>query len=99
LGGWLRGTEALSVVVGKSFSKDGAELLHQPVLADHFQVRLEALPEKERKAEVITKILAGLQKIRPLMGAEDGSKIGEKDVKKIGDICADLVSAVNSKAQ
>jgi len=98
LGGWLRGTEALSVVVGKSFTKDGAELLHQPVLAEHFHVRLDALPDKERKNEVISKILDGLKKIRPLMGAEDGTKIVEKDVKEIGEICGDLVSAVNGKA-
>ncbi len=99
LGGWLRGTEALSAVVGKGFSKDGAELLHQPVLTDHFQSRLGALPEKEKKLELISKIMAGLQKIKPLMGAEDGSKIAEKDVKEIGSICGELVSAVNAKAK
>ena len=31
LGGWLRGTEALTTVVTTGYTKDGAELLHQPL--------------------------------------------------------------------
>src|SRR5262249_424671 len=31
LGGWLRGTEALCEVVTVAYSRDGADLLHQPV--------------------------------------------------------------------
>ncbi|RFC41802.1 MAG: hypothetical protein DVB28_002180 [Verrucomicrobia bacterium] len=99
LGGWLRGTEALSTVVGKSFSKDGAELLHQPVLVEHFHVQLQSLPEKARKEAVISKILSGLHSIRPLMGASDGASISEKDVREIGKICAELVSTVNAKTK
>lgn len=99
LGGWLRGTEALSVVVNKSFSKDGAELLHQPVLIEHFNIQLQALPEKARSEAVIAKILSGLKEIRPLMGAEDGTGISEKEVREIGKICADLVMTVSAKAK
>jgi hypothetical protein len=97
LGGWLRGTEALATVVNKGFSKDGAELLHQPVLIEHFHVQLQSLPEKARKEAVIAKILNGLTAIRPFMGAEDGSGISEKDAREIGKICAELVAAVNAK--
>ncbi len=99
LGGWLRGTEALATVVTKNFSKDGAELLHQPVLADHFQVRLEAMPEASRKGPLISKIHSALQSIRPLMGAGENAVISEKDAREIGRICADVVAAVNSKAK
>ena len=46
LGGWIRGTEALTAVVGKAYTKDGAELLHQPVLLDYFEKRLAGLKPK-----------------------------------------------------
>jgi hypothetical protein len=36
LGGWLRGTEALTAVVNTKYTKDGAEFAHQPVLLDYF---------------------------------------------------------------
>src|SRR4051794_25056341 len=42
VGGWLRGTEALTQVLGgKNFDKSGAELLHQPMLLDYFDKRLK----------------------------------------------------------
>jgi hypothetical protein len=99
LGGWLRGTEALATVVGKSYSKDGAELLHQPVLVEHFNVRLKALPGDVPKGELISKILDGLKNIQPLMGVSNGDNISEKDVKDIGQRCGELVAAVQAKGK
>lgn len=99
LGGWLRGTEALAAVVGKNFSKDGAELLHQPVLIEHFNYRLKGLPENVQNGELISKILTGLKNIQPLMGGSGGENIRDKNVKEIGQICADLVGAVQSKVK
>ena len=45
LGGWLRGTQILTTVVKQHFSRDGAELLHQPDLLKYFNDRLTAMPE------------------------------------------------------
>ncbi len=99
LGGWLRGTEALATVVGKNYSKDGAELLHQPVLIDHFNVRLKALPADVQKGDLISKILAGLKNIQPLMGVSNGDNIKETDVRDIGQRCGELVAAVQAKGK
>ena len=96
LGGWIRGTEALSAVVSKSLSKDGAELLYQPVLVDHFNLRLQALPEAAKSLPVIVKILSGLREIQPLMGKGVG-EIPVKAVAEIGKICRELVAAVSAK--
>lgn len=98
LGGWLRGTEALTNVVGKNYTKDGAELLHQPVLLDYFDKRLANMKPKIKGNAVVTKVQEGLLKIRPLVGFEDGTQISEKSVKEIGDIAEDLVKTINAKA-
>ncbi|MEI6871649.1 MAG: hypothetical protein WCL08_05145 [Verrucomicrobiota bacterium] len=97
LGGWLRGTEALSTVVSKSFTKDGAELLYQPVLVDHFNFRLNGLPSSTKSNPLIVKILEGLHEIQPLMGTGEGD-ISEKSVQSIGRICGELVSVVSAKS-
>lgn len=94
LGGWLRGTEALSAVVMKSFSKDGAELLHQPVLVEHFDHRLKAMGQASKNDALLERVQSGLHEIRPLMGASDGFSISEKSVKQIGKVCAELVQAI-----
>lgn len=97
LGGWLRGTEALTAVVVKSYTKDGAELLHQPLLLDHFEKRLAGLKPKF-KVPVVAKIQKGLLDIRPLIGLTEGANISEKSVKEIHAIATDLVKSINTKA-
>jgi hypothetical protein len=99
LGGWLRGTEALTAVVQKSYSKDGAELLHQPLLLDHFEKRLAGLKPKFKADPVVTKIQKGLVDIRPLIGLTEGSDISEKSVQEINAITSELIKSIHSKAQ
>jgi hypothetical protein len=99
LGGWIRGTQALTAVVEKSYTKDGAELLHQPLLLDHFDKRLAGLKPKFKADPVVTKVQKGLLNIRPLIGLAEGTDISEKSVKQINDITSDLIKSIHSKEQ
>ena len=99
LGGWLRGTEALTAVVSKTYSKDGAELLHQPLLLDTFEKQIVGMTPKIKANPVVTKVQEGLLKIRPLVGINDGTDISEKTVNEIGAITADIVKAINTKVK
>jgi len=96
LGGWLRGTEALSAVVSKNFTRESAELLYQPVLIEHFNLRLKNLPDDAKGHSLIAKILGGLQAIHSLMGDGEAA-ISEKAAAEIGRICRELVAAVSAK--
>jgi hypothetical protein len=97
LGGWLRGTEALTAVVGKHYTKDGAELLHQHVLLEYFSRRIEGLKSRFQKHPLIVKVQQGLTDIRPLIGLTDDAEISEKSVKEIGNITGSLVKAIQTK--
>ena len=99
LGGWIRGTEALATVVGKNYSKDGAELLHQPMLLDYFDKKLSGLKPKYQQDPVVVKVRKGLLDIRPLIGLSEGSDISEKSVNQINDITGDLIKSIRSKEQ
>jgi hypothetical protein len=98
LGGWIRGTEALTAVVGKGYTKDGAELLHQPVLLDYFERRLSNLKPKYKANPVVTRVQKGVLEIRPLIGLADGVDVSEKSVGEINGITSDLIKTINSKA-
>ena len=98
IGGWLRGTEALTEVVGKKFTKDGAELLHQPVLLDYFDRRLSNMPAKYKRTSLVEDVQKGVLAIRPLIGIENGDQISEKSVKEVGSVAAGLTKAINSKS-
>ena len=97
LGGWLRGTEALTTVVSKSYSKDGAELLHQPMLLDYFEKKIANMKPKFKANPAVSKVQKGLIDIRPLMGQSDGTEISEKTVKEIKAIAEDLVKTIGEK--
>jgi hypothetical protein len=94
LGGWLRGTEVLTSIVGKSYSADGADLLNQPDLLKYFQERLAGMPLRLRNNQLVSKVQKSLDEISPLIN----QKITPASVKRIHDITGDVVKAINSKA-
>lgn len=96
LGGWLRGTEALTAVVKKTYSKDGAELLHQPALLDYFQNRLTGMDSRLKKSQLVSTIQKQMLEIKPLIG-ENGDEIPLKSVEKINSITGSLVKTINAK--
>ena len=97
LGGWLRGTEALCDVVTADYKRDGADLLHQPVLLDLFAHQLDGLKARYKKGTLIEKIQGGLKEIRPLLGLSDGAEISAKSVREVGVISAGLVKAIQNR--
>lgn len=96
LGGWLRGTEALTTVVQKNYSKDGAGLLHQPLLLDYFQRRLNEMDVHLKKNAVVGNIQKRLEELRPLIAGPD---INAKTVDNVLDISQDLVKSITSREQ
>lgn len=95
LGGWLRGTEALTQVVLKNYSKDGAELLHQPAIVDFFQRKLGELNPRLKNTPTVKQIARQLPELRKLI--EPAGNITPENVKKIHAITADLVKAISSQ--
>jgi hypothetical protein len=97
LGGWLRGTEALCDVVTAAYSRDGADLLHQPVLLEYFAQQLDGMKSRYKRGAVIGRIQSGLREIRPLIGLHDGAEISAKSVREVGAIAAGLVKSIQNR--
>lgn len=96
VGGWLRGTEVITAVIGKSFSKDRAELLYQPDLADYFNDALEEMLTKAKNPAKLKKIADGLTRLREIMQSGD-ENLSEKSVKEMHTITAGLVKSITNK--
>ena len=94
LGGWIRGTEVLTSVVGKRYSEDGADLLNQPDLLKYFQRRIADMPPRMRSNQLVNKIEKGLDEISPLIN----QKITPESVKRINEITGQMVKAIDSRA-
>lgn len=96
IGGWLRGTEALTAVVTMSYSRDGAELLYQPSLIDYFTRRISGMKARLR-SPLVGQVSKGLADIRSMIIPGEGSRINARTVKDIGEITSDLIHAIQSK--
>ncbi|MBV9672196.1 MAG: hypothetical protein JO076_05145 [Verrucomicrobia bacterium] len=94
LGGWLRGTEVLTSIVTKTYSPDTADLLNQPDLLKYFQQRLAGMPVRMRSNPLVAKIQKALDAIAPLIN----QRISLGSVKRINEITAQIVRAINSSA-
>ena len=94
LGGWLRGTEVLTSVLNKSYSKDGSDLLHQPQLLNYFISQINAMPPELRKTSLVDQIRRRLTEINPLI---DEAEISKQSVDKVHTITSDLVKSILQK--
>ena len=95
LGGWLRGTEALTQVVMKNYSKDGAELLHQPAILEFFEHKLDGLNPRIKENPVVKKIARRLPELRTLI--EPAGGVSPQKVEKIHSVTAEMVKAISSQ--
>jgi hypothetical protein len=94
LGGWLRGTEALTALILQNYSTQNAELLRQPALLDHFDRRLGEMNNDLRTNPMIVRMREAIQKIRPLIAPKD-AQISAESVRKIAAVSGDLLRTLN----
>jgi hypothetical protein len=90
LGGWLRGTEALSALVLQNYSPERSKLIRQPALIDHLEEQLRAMSSDIRARPIVVKLLDGIQTIRSLVESENGP-LSEETVRKVHGVCTELV--------
>jgi hypothetical protein len=93
LGGWVRGAEALGVLVSQRYSPEDAELLRQPVLLDHFAKHIATTNDP-----VLAKATAGIQKFRRIVDATP-SPMPAETVKEIRAIAAELLQSFPAESR
>jgi hypothetical protein len=90
LGGWLRGTEALSALVLQNYSPERANLIRQPELINYLEEQVHAMSSDIQARPIVVKLLDGVKTIRSLVENENGAP-SEETVRKVHSVCAELV--------
>jgi hypothetical protein len=93
IGGWLRGTEALTALVKKDYTADRAELLAQPGLVNLFEKQISGMSPRLKNTPLLGKIQTGLTAIRPLVSID--TAISKQSVDTIHSITRELVRAIS----
>ncbi|MDF1737849.1 MAG: hypothetical protein P1U86_01725 [Verrucomicrobiales bacterium] len=89
LGGWLRGTNVVTIFISDSFSEDKAELLNQPGLIVHFREVLEMMEGPSGKTPAMRAISVGLARLESIIGSAE--IISEEDVRQLRDITRSML--------
>ena len=90
VGGWLRGTEALSALVLQKYSPERSELLRQPVLVSYLEKQLLAMSSDPKGRPIVRRLLGAIRKIRSLVETENGP-LPEETVREVHRICDEIV--------
>ncbi|MDA7598174.1 hypothetical protein OAK81_02705 [Verrucomicrobiales bacterium] len=93
LGGWIRGTSALTSLISDNFNQDKSELLNQPSLVEHFIKSIDSMDPLNLKHEDVVQIRTGLVALLVLIQKEDENDAGisAEDVAAMGDICREIL--------
>ncbi|MGI9243993.1 MAG: hypothetical protein ACR2RV_24565 [Verrucomicrobiales bacterium] len=93
IGGWIRGTEAMSSLISNTYKPDQAELLNQPELAKHFSVLIGKMGADARAVEQVGAAGACLNTIGGLMG-DEGKPIDRESIDGIHEASKGFTDAV-----
>lgn len=91
LGGWLRGTEALTALLLQNYSPERSNLIRQPVLIDYLEKQVRSMSSDIQARPIVAKLLDGMHAVRALIGVEN-SPPSKETVQKLHAECTELVS-------
>lgn len=96
VGGWLRGTQVITHVIGKTWTAERAELLYQPDLAEYFNDALEEMLVKAKNPAKLKEIADGLARVQELMD-NGGGDITAAAVSEMNTVTTALVKKITTK--
>jgi hypothetical protein len=97
LGGWLRGTEIVSSYLVKNYTEDGARVLRQPAVVDHFVKKVAAMPKKLLDTELMDKVRLALFDIRKAVSYGVDTVPTVDDVRKLNQLAATIEKTISTK--
>jgi hypothetical protein len=97
LGGWIRGTEAVSGWIANNYTEPEAKLLRQPAIVALLRKKLDALPPRTLDDDLVKGLDSRLQTLQDLVSFPAGQTPTQADVKKLHDTAADLINSITSK--
>ena len=97
LGGWIRGTEAVSQWISENYQPAAAKLLRQPAIVAFLRSKLQALPDKTKHDPLVHDVEARLDNIEKLLSFPSDKTPSIDDVKALNAATAALVKEISTK--
>src|SRR5436305_6360231 len=97
VGGWIRGTQAVSAAVMQNYDERAAKVLRQPALVSFIQSKLNDISPDVRDEPLIKEVSGQLPGIEKLVAFPVGKAPSADDVRKVNEAVGKIMSQIQAK--
>jgi hypothetical protein len=97
LGGWIRGTQAVSASVMKNYDEGSAKVLRQPAVVNFIHSKINDISPDLRNEPLVKSVNQQLTGIEKLVGFQSGKGPTLEDVRKLNESVTKLMEEIQNK--
>jgi hypothetical protein len=97
VGGWIRGTQAVSAAVMQNYDERAAKVLRQPALVSFIQSKIADISPDMRDEPLIKDVRGELPAIEKLVTFPAGKAPSADDVRKVNEAVGKVMSRIQAK--
>lgn len=97
LGGWIRGTQAMSASVIKNYDEQSAKVLRQPAIVSFIQTRINDISPDLRNEPLVKSVGEQLMSVEKLVAFQPGKVPTLDEVKKLNAAVSQLMEEIQRK--
>ncbi len=99
LGGWIRGTDAVSGMISENYTPESARLLRQPAIVSLMREKMKTLPEKVQNDPLVEHVSQKLNTLETLVSFPPESTPSAEEVKELKKVTKELVEEISRKEE
>jgi hypothetical protein len=97
LGGWIRGTQAVSASVIKNYDEQSAKVLRQPAVVSFLRAKINDISPDLRNEPLVKSVSEQLTAVEKLVSFQSGKGPTLDEVKKLNEAVSKLMDEIQSK--
>lgn len=97
LGGWIRGTQAVSAAVMKNYDEGSAKVLRQPAVVNFIKTKINDISPDLRNEPLVKSVSEQLSGIEKLVAFQPGKGPSVDEVRKLNEAVSKLMDEIQKK--
>ena len=97
LGGWIRGTQAVSAAVMKNYDEGSAKVLRQPAVVSFIKTKLNDISPDLRNEPLVKSVSEQLTGLEKLVAFQPGKGPSVDEVRKLNEAVSKLMEEIQKK--
>jgi hypothetical protein len=99
LGGWIRGTQAVSAAILKNYDEGSAKVLRQPAVVNFINSKINDISPELRNEPLVKSVSDQLTDIEKLVAFQPGKGPSVEEVRKLNEAVSKLMEEIQNKEE